>query len=669
MVMRTSPRTALALPLVLAAAMAATPPASAADPALLADPVPAGAIVVAPNGNDSAAGTEAAPLRTLGRALTVVPAGGTVVMRAGDYREGINSVTKRVTIQPYPDERVWVKGSDVLTSWTAQGSVWLANGWTTPFCQDCYAPGAIDPAYPLAGKPEQVFVDGTPLTQVGSLAAVGAGSFYVDPADKRLYVGTNPAGRTVEVSNRWRALQFNTGAEGSILRDIGFTQFAPHFNEDQLGMVIVNASDVTLEGNTFTRSAGTALMIAKQGVRVVDNVVTDNGYRGVNMNQADGGVVSGNRIDNNNTEHFAYGSCNPCTVAGLKAAHTKTLAVTGNSFSGNLGSGFWCDLGCTDATISGNTVMSNANNGLFYEVSSRATISGNTVIRNGRGLKISGSDGVRVEGNTFLNNTTQVGIYDDGRDPASDAYSAGLGLTWNTTGTVLNDNRLDGVSGTTLLLDSNRTAQVASPQMYAQAAENAVSGNQRMVWCPAAGCTTYSTLSAFSAATGLPFGTVVTGTVEYLVNPGFEATGRWAAFGAGVPAAVSAPVRTGAGALSVTTTQTGPVVAGATDQPTGVTSTAGGRTYTAACWVRSSGPIGVFVKVQEYTPDWVRVSDPIRSSKVTLYDPSEWYPVSVTYTAGASGNLLPLTVYSADLTSSGPALLVDDCTLTQRWAS
>ena len=46
-------------------------------------PVPAGAIVVSPSGNDGAAGTAAAPYKTLTKAASAAPAGATIVLRAG----------------------------------------------------------------------------------------------------------------------------------------------------------------------------------------------------------------------------------------------------------------------------------------------------------------------------------------------------------------------------------------------------------------------------------------------------------------------------------------------------------------------------------------------------------------------------------------------------------
>jgi parallel beta-helix repeat protein len=271
-------------------------------------------------------------------------------------------------------------------------------------------------------------------------------------------------------------------------------------------MVVDAAPNSVIENDVFTRSATRALGIYAAGIRVEGNTVDDNGGSGGTSNKADGAVFRNNTFNRNNNEHYAVSTCGSyCTMAGLKVAHTKDVVVDQNEFNDNDGSGFWCDLGCTDGQITGNTVARNTNNGLFWEVSSTATISGNTVTGNARGLKISGSDHTTVNGNTFTGNTTQVGVYDDARSPSSDSYSSGLGLTWDTAATVLTDNAF--ASAKTLLMDTNHTAQVAAPAMFATVGGNQVTGTQSINWCPST-CTTYSTLAAFRTATGINFGTV-----------------------------------------------------------------------------------------------------------------------------------------------------------------
>ncbi|MGX7669757.1 right-handed parallel beta-helix repeat-containing protein [Plantactinospora sp. DSM 117369] len=656
----------VAVPAPAHAGVSPIPEAATGAPRALAYPVPAGALFVSPAGSDSAPGTESQPLRTLTAAVAKVAAGGTIVMRGGVYREGMGGVNKRITVQPYPDESVRLKGSDVISAWTADGGDWRASTWVSPLCQTCYDADAIDPAYPLAGRPDQVFRDGAPLRQVGSRAEVVPGTFFVDPTSKALYVGDNPTGAVVEASVRWRAMLLNPGAAGSVIRGLTFTEYAPHWNEDQLAVLIVNAPDAVIDNNVLTRSAGRALGIYNTGITVTGNQVVDNGGAGGNFNRAHDVLVTGNTFSRNNTARFAVSTCTyACTMAGLKMAHTARPTVRDNVFADNHGTGYWCDLGCTDGAISGNTVVNNANNGIYWEVSARATITGNQIDGNGRGIKVSGSDHVSITGNRFSGNRTQLGVYDDARSPSTDSYSAGLGLTWNTTDTVITSNTVHGTSATTRLMETNRTAQVNAAQMIGRATGNTVSGNQSIHWCPSSTCTQYTTIAAFAAATGIPFGSVGTPTpTNHLTDPGFEASPPvWGTFG---PATVLTPVgtaRSGARALQIGTTGTPPVTAGATS-PNPQTRTVAGRTYSASCWVRSASPVTARVRVQEYTPDWQSVTGPTESAGVALGDPNTWYQVALTHTATTSDNLLPLSVLSHNLTPGGPTLLVDDCTLT-----
>src|SRR5690606_32127662 len=80
-------------------------------------PIPSGALYVSPSGNDSHNGSAASPFRTVQRAVNAAPAGATIVLRQGEYREKVTITNKRLTLQPYPHEQVWLKGSDVVTGW------------------------------------------------------------------------------------------------------------------------------------------------------------------------------------------------------------------------------------------------------------------------------------------------------------------------------------------------------------------------------------------------------------------------------------------------------------------------------------------------------------------------------------------------------------------------
>jgi hypothetical protein len=79
-------------------------------------PVPgSNAYYVAPNGSSSNTGDINSPW-DVATAVSKAPAGSTIIFRAGTYRN-INDIPiqKRLTLQPYPKEKAWIKGSMVVT--------------------------------------------------------------------------------------------------------------------------------------------------------------------------------------------------------------------------------------------------------------------------------------------------------------------------------------------------------------------------------------------------------------------------------------------------------------------------------------------------------------------------------------------------------------------------
>jgi hypothetical protein len=99
-------------------------------------PPPTGLVVVATNGNDANAGTLAAPVATVQRAVDLVQPGGTIAIRAGTYRpsravqvlkNGTSSA--RITMTNYNGERV------------------VLDGENQPF-----TPGAVDSSIPRADR-------------------------------------------------------------------------------------------------------------------------------------------------------------------------------------------------------------------------------------------------------------------------------------------------------------------------------------------------------------------------------------------------------------------------------------------------------------------------------------------------------------------------------------
>jgi hypothetical protein len=83
---------------------------------------PAKVYYVATNGNDSSAGTLAAPFRTIQTAASLMKAGDTCYIRQGIYRESVkltNSGTKAlpIVLRNYSNETVTISGCDLITGW------------------------------------------------------------------------------------------------------------------------------------------------------------------------------------------------------------------------------------------------------------------------------------------------------------------------------------------------------------------------------------------------------------------------------------------------------------------------------------------------------------------------------------------------------------------------
>lgn len=82
-------------------------------------------------GNDSHAGTESAPFKTIGKAAQAAYPGDIITVHAGTYREWINpprggeSDDKRIVYRAAPGEYVEIKGSERITTWEKEkNGVW-----------------------------------------------------------------------------------------------------------------------------------------------------------------------------------------------------------------------------------------------------------------------------------------------------------------------------------------------------------------------------------------------------------------------------------------------------------------------------------------------------------------------------------------------------------------
>ncbi|HZC74167.1 MAG TPA: right-handed parallel beta-helix repeat-containing protein [Jatrophihabitans sp.] len=414
-----------------------SPPPTVGAPALGSTdyPIPADAVYAAPVGSDIAGtGTAAAPYRTLAKAVAAAPSDGTVVLRAGIYNEHV-FLSKPLTIQNAPGQAVWLDGSVPVTDWTQTGSTWMHSGWTyqfdssASFTKGSDAGGFVNPNYPMAAHPDQVFMDGHGLTQVASNP--GPGEFAVDYAAQQITLGSDPTGHAIRASNIQQAVVASAG--NVTLRGIGIRRYATSLW--QMGTVFLGGSiggdvlrDLAVQDN------------ATQGVSAdTPNVTIDhltssgNGMTGIHANAADGLIVQNSVIDANNAEHF---NVQPAAAA-IKVTRVRGLTIRDNVVSNTRGAtGIWTDVTTVGFAIVGNKVLGNPVYGIETELSDTGIVADNVISGAKYGYTAYNTGNVQVYNNTLDDNGVwDVGMTMDARRNLSDPT-----CPWISRNIVFSDN-------------------------------------------------------------------------------------------------------------------------------------------------------------------------------------------------------------------------------------
>lgn len=182
--------------------------------------------------SDRNPGSDTLPWRTLSRAARELRPGDRVIIHQGVYREWVRPARggtgpdNLISYEAAPGETVLLKASDLWTpKWKRQGKGTTATYCTqlsprlfsgaNVFClQNFMIPDmkacAIQPSFEL--RRGQIFLDGTPLTQVNSLAllATTENAFGVEENGMtihlRLAADASPQGRTFEITTREQVL-------------------------------------------------------------------------------------------------------------------------------------------------------------------------------------------------------------------------------------------------------------------------------------------------------------------------------------------------------------------------------------------------------------------------------------------------------------------------------
>lgn len=497
--------------------------AGAAAPGSFSFAAPATAVHVSLTGADTNPGTATLPMLTITAALRKVPSGGTIVVHEGSYHEEVLvPPQKKVTIQPDAGEAVWLDGAEPVTGWRSEGGVWVKDSWTVRLdSSPTYTKGApdgaaagwqfVNPAFPMASHPDQIWVGGVQLTEVRSRSEVTAGTFYVDDSRSQLVIGSSPSGTSVEASTLTQALSIRS--IGSVVKGIGVRRYAT--SVPQMGTVVVAASDVTVSDVTIRDNSTTGLYTWAARTTFDRVSVLGNGLLGAGASTADGLRVRNLLSVGNNAQQF-----NRAPVSGaFKVTRSRDIEVKDSAFLDNLGQGPWFDESVYDITFTGNDVIGNTGNGLVFELSEKAVIADNIVSDNVlNGIYVIDTGNVQIWNNTAVGNQRNIAIIQDKRR-ASDTSAAGHDprrpnpdptVPWITRNTVIVNNVVGGAGGNCLICVEDRSREYTGGQLVSRSDGNLYSRPSPTapvwfgVWSrgSAGDPIVTNTLSAFTAATG-----------------------------------------------------------------------------------------------------------------------------------------------------------------------
>lgn len=414
--------------LALAPDLPAQPSGGPYGPLQLSYEVPAEGrvIFVAPDGRAEAAGASVESPTTLETAIARVVTGDTIVLRGGTYRTGGLKLSQGVVLQPYEAERPVLKGTEVATAWEPAGEGRWRTRWTKLFPAapaDWWRRERHEKDTPLHRfNNDMVFADGALLASAGRVEDVAAGTFFIDYENAWVYVGVDPAGRTVEITAHDSALVRTMGPahgkandrRGQVIRGLTFTQYAfralevegvepdRKMDEADYGKDVVGT---TLEHVTISFCSRVAGYFHGDGFTVRHCLIADCGTEGIYTVNGGDVLIERTIVTRTNSAERITGYF-ASAIKIFNQSH-RVVARDNLIIDNPHASGVWWDVGNRDGVFVNNWVE-RTNDGFFFEISRGALCAGNVFVDCQRGIHVLNSAGVRLHQNTLVNSVVKI---------------------------------------------------------------------------------------------------------------------------------------------------------------------------------------------------------------------------------------------------------------------
>ena len=429
--------------------------------------------VDAAKGSDSAAGSQASPLKTIQAAVTKANArnikglASTIIVNPGVYREKVaisaisGQTTAPLTIQAASTGTAIIAGSNLLSNWTSESgnpSI-FSSPWQYRFGTSAIPSGWPANIEPIVRRTEMIFVNSQPLTQVMATSQLQPGTFYVDETNSQL-LAYPPAGidiRTAVVEAAVRSTTLNISGRSNItVRGLVFRHANSCLNHSSAN--ITSSSNVLVDQvQALWNNWGGLGIYSSNGITVQNSIASYNGGVGFVTSRDQNSLYNFNESDYNNWRG-AQGAFYDWAMGG-----TKLFAMHGakvqNQFSyNNQAQGLWFDTDNKDIVIDNATLVGSANAALQIERNEGPiTLQNSHLCSSGTGVNLLTSEKVTIKNNAFYNNggtgKYQAQIYLAGQAGGINIPDWQTGQVYNlvTTGMVMSANSFQDAAAGQLL--------------------------------------------------------------------------------------------------------------------------------------------------------------------------------------------------------------------------
>ncbi|MBU1117086.1 MAG: right-handed parallel beta-helix repeat-containing protein [Bacteroidetes bacterium] len=396
---------------------------------------------VSPDGNPKSSGNSIINTTTLKSAFERINSGDVIILRGGVYRIGNLVFNQKIIMQPYNNEVPILKGTYVASDWTS-----LGNGlWTTKW--NIFFPskpddwwrrnreGKITPQHKFNN--DMVFVNGKFLQSAGWEGEVDENSFYIDYNSGTIYIGVDPANKTIEITAFNSALIRTTkdvngkvsDKKGPIIKGVTFTQYAYRAleiegkepeglsNETNFGKDVVGTF---IENCTISYCSRVAAYIRGDSLTIRNCLISDTSTEGLYIIASSDVLLEKNILRRNNIERIT--GYYPAAVKIFNQTHRVTCndnLVIEQPYS----NGIWYDVGNVDGKFTNNwiegvgftnqdvdsTSVWPSQNGFFFEISKGAVCAGNVFVNCDHAVLVLNSSNVEIINNTFVNSMAVIG--------------------------------------------------------------------------------------------------------------------------------------------------------------------------------------------------------------------------------------------------------------------